>query len=294
MLRGCITALVTPFRNGRLDMAGFRRNVRFQLRSGVSGLLVAGSTGESPTLRSDEKLRLLEVAVDEAAGRGVPVIAGVGTNDTAKSVEQARAARRAGANALLVVAPYYNKPTPEGLFQHFSAVAKATDLPNIVYNIPSRSGINVAPSTIERLCRTCRTVVAVKEASGILDQTTEIICRCGDRVTVLSGDDSLTLPVLAAGGKGVISVVSNIAPAETRLMVEHFLAGNLEEAQKLHWKLYPLVKALFIEANPGPVKAAMSMLGMAADEMRLPLCPPPKEHREAIRRALVDFGLLDD
>lgn len=294
MLRGCITALVTPFRNGRLDIAGFRSNVRFQLHSGVSGLLVAGSTGESPTLSSDEKLQLLEVALDEAAGRGVPVIAGVGTNDTAKSIEQARAARRAGVNALLVVAPYYNKPTPEGLFQHFSAVANATDLPNIVYNIPSRTGVSVVPSIIERLCRVCSTVVAVKEASGNLDQTTEIICRCGDRVTVLSGDDSLTLPVLAAGGKGVISVVSNLIPVETSRMVEHFLSGNLEEAQKLHWKLYPLVKALFIETNPGPVKAAMSILGMVADEMRLPLCPPTQEHREAIRRALADFGLLDD
>uniref|UniRef100_A0A7C4CBS6 4-hydroxy-tetrahydrodipicolinate synthase n=1 Tax=candidate division WOR-3 bacterium TaxID=2052148 RepID=A0A7C4CBS6_UNCW3 len=292
MMKGCITALVTPFRNGRIDVAGFRRNVRFQLRNGVSGLLVAGSTGESPTLSSVEKARLLEIALEEAAGRGVLVVAGVGTNDTVKSVEQAKAARKAGAGALLVVAPYYNKPTPEGLFLHFRAVAEATDLPNIIYNIPGRSAVNITPGTIERLARTCRTVVAVKEASGSLDQATEILSRCGSRLTVLSGDDSLTLPILAAGGKGVISVVSNLVPAHTSMMVEHFLAGRVAEAQKLHLKLFPLVKAMFIESNPIPVKAAMAMLGMAAGDPRLPLCPPTAEHRSAIRRALVDYGLL--
>lgn len=291
-LKGCITALVTPFRNGRLDLAGFRRNIRFQLRSGVSGLLVAGSTGESPTLTTDEKTRLLEVARAEVGDSEVLVIAGVGTNDTARSVEQARMARKAGADALLVVAPYYSKPTPEGLFLHFRAVAEATELPNIVYNIPGRSGINVAPATIERLCRACPTVVAVKEASGSLDQTTEIICRCGSRVTVLSGDDSLTLPIMAAGGKGVISVVSNIVPRDASQMVEHSLASRTGEAQRLHWRLYPLVKALFVETNPIPVKAAMAMLGMAAGELRPPLCSPTEEHQRLIRQALVDYGLL--
>ncbi|MEO0086064.1 MAG: 4-hydroxy-tetrahydrodipicolinate synthase [candidate division WOR-3 bacterium] len=293
MLSGCITALVTPFRNGRLDIAGFRRNVRFQIRNGVSGLLVAGSTGESPTLTAEEKERLLDVAKAEVDGSGIPVVAGVGTNDTARSVEQARAARKAGADALLVVAPYYNKPTTEGLFLHFRAVAEATELPNIIYNIPGRSGVNIAPATIERLCRSCSNIVAVKEASGSLDQTTEILCRCGNRVTVLSGDDSLTLPILAAGGKGVISVVSNIVPGDTSSMVEHFLAGRLSEAQRLHWRLFALIKVLFIESNPIPVKAAMEILGMAAGEPRLPLCRPSDEHLAIIRQALVDYGLLD-
>ncbi len=289
-LHGCITALVSPFRHGRLDIPGFKRNVSFQIRNRVSGLLVAGSTGESPNLTESEWERLL-VTVREQVGTRVVVIAGAGTNSTSKSVKQVRKAERLKADAVLVVAPYYNKPSQEGLYRHFRTVAEATGLPMVVYNIPPRSVVNVLPATIERLARDCENIVAVKEASGSLDQSTEIIGRCGDRITVLSGDDSLTLPILSVGGKGVISVASNIVPLDIVKMIEHYSGGKVELAQGLHRRLFPLIKALFIEANPAPVKVAMNMLGMAAGEPRLPLVPPTPENQQAIRQALLDYGL---
>jgi 4-hydroxy-tetrahydrodipicolinate synthase len=289
-LSGCITALVTPFRGARLDIAGLRSNVRFQLKNRVSGLLVNGSTGEAPNLSSNEWGRSLAAVVEEAHGR-VKVIVGAGTNSTAKSIKQAKRAAALGADALLVVAPYYNKPTQEGLYRHFRAIAEVVDLPVIVYNIPPRSVVNILPATIERMARDCRNIVAVKEASGSLDQSSEIIQRCGNRVTVLSGDDSLTLPILAVGGKGVISVVSNIAPLDVSKMIEYYLAGKVELAAGMHRKLFPLIKAMFIETNPTPVKAAMSMLNMAAGEPRLPLVAPSEANQKAIRQALIDYGL---
>jgi 4-hydroxy-tetrahydrodipicolinate synthase len=287
---GCITALVTPFKGTRLDIAGLRRNVRFQLKNRVSGLLVCGSTGESPNLTEAEVERALAAVRAEVKGR-CTLIAGAGTNSTAKSVKQAKRAEALGADALLIVAPYYNKPTQEGLYCHFRAVAEAVKLPVIVYNIPPRSVVNILPATIERLARDCRNIVAVKEASGSLDQSTEIIQRCGDRITVLSGDDSLTLPILSVGGKGVISVVSNIVPSDVVKMIQHYLAGQVELAAGLHRKLFPLIKAMFIETNPAPVKVAMNFLGMAAGEPRLPLVPPTAEHRQSIRQALKNYGL---
>jgi 4-hydroxy-tetrahydrodipicolinate synthase len=289
-LSGCITALVTPFRGARLDIAGLRSNVRFQLKNRVSGLLVNGSTGEVPNLSSNEWGRSLAAVVEETHGR-VKVIVGAGTNSTAKSIKQAKRAAALGADALLVVAPYYNKPTQEGLYRHFRAIAEVVDLPVIVYNIPPRSVVNILPATIERMARDCRNIVAVKEASGSLDQSSEIIQRCGNRVTVLSGDDSLTLPILAVGGKGVISVVSNIAPLDVSKMIEYYLAGKVELAAGMHRKLFPLIKAMFIETNPTPVKAAMSMLNMAAGEPRLPLVAPSEANQKAIRQALIDYGL---
>jgi 4-hydroxy-tetrahydrodipicolinate synthase len=287
---GCITALVTPFKGAGLDTAGLRRNTRFQLKNHVSGLLVNGSTGEAPNLSEAEWERSLAAVVAEAHGR-VKVVAGAGTNSTAKSVKQAKRAAELGADALLVVAPYYNKPTQEGLYRHFRAIAEAVELPIIVYNIPPRSVVNILPATIERMAKDCRNIVAVKEASGSLDQSSEIIQRCGDRVTVLSGDDSLTLPILAVGGKGVISVVSNIAPLDVAKMVEYYLAGKVELAAGMHRKLFPLIKAMFIETNPSPVKAAMNMLNMAAGEPRLPLVPPTEASLKVIRQALLDYGL---
>jgi len=287
---GCITALVTPFKGARLDIVGLRSNVRFQIRNRVSGLLVNGSTGEAPTLSDGERERSLGAVVAEVNGR-VQVIAGVGTNSTPKSIRQARRAEALGADALLVVAPYYNKPSQEGLYRHFRAVAESVKLPTIVYNIPPRSVVNILPATIERLAGDCPSVVAVKEASGSLDQTSEIVQRCGDRVTVLSGDDSLTLPILSVGGKGVISVVSNIVPLDVGKMIEHYRAGKVELAAGLHRRLFPLIKALFIESNPTPVKAAMAMLNLAAGEPRLPLVSPSAESRAAIRKALVAYGL---
>jgi 4-hydroxy-tetrahydrodipicolinate synthase len=290
LLSGCITALVTPFKSGRLDVAGMRRNVRFQIKNKVSGLLVNGSTGEAPNLSETEWERSLATVVGEAAGR-VGVMCGAGTNSTAKSVKQAKRAKALGADSILVVAPYYNKPTPEGIYRHFRAIADAVNIPVVVYNIPPRSVINIAPATIERLARDCRNIVAVKEASGSLDQSTDIIQRCGDRITVLSGDDSLTLPILAVGGKGIISVVSNIVPHDVSLMVEHFRSGQAELAAGLHRKLFPLIKAMFIETNPSPVKVAMALLNMPAGEPRLPLVAPTEASLKAIAQAMREYGL---
>jgi len=287
---GCITALVTPFNGARLDVDGLRDNVRFQLRNRVSGLLVNGSTGEAPNLTSAEWERTLAAVVEKVHGR-VKVVAGAGTNSTAKSIKQAKRAETLGADALLVVAPYYNKPTQEGLYRHFRAIAEAVELPIIVYNIPPRSVVNILPATIEWMAKDCTNIVAVKEASGSLDQSSDIIQRCGNRVTVLSGDDSLTLPILSVGGKGVISVVSNIAPLDVAKMIEYYLSGKVELAAGMHRKLFPLIKAMFIETNPTPVKAAMNMLNMAAGEPRLPLVPPTEASQKAIRQALVDYGL---
>ncbi|MFO7638798.1 MAG: 4-hydroxy-tetrahydrodipicolinate synthase [bacterium] len=290
-MSGCVTALVTPFRAGRLDVPGLRRNVRCQLAGGVSGLLAAGSTGESAALSEAEFDRVVGTVVREAEGR-VPVMVGVGTNSTAKSLERLHRARALGADSLLAVAPYYVKPTQEGLYLHFRALAEAAGLPLVVYNIPGRSAVNVLPATVERLARDCPNVVAVKEASGSVDQATEIVARCGDRLAVLSGDDSLTLPIMAAGGRGVISVTSNVVPAEVSRMVAAFLAGNPAEATGLHLHLFPLTKALFVETNPIPVKAALEMLGMAAGEPRLPLTPLSAAGREVVRTALRRHGLL--
>ncbi len=290
MFSGCITALITPFKDGELDLTGLKENIRFQIAQGVSGILVCGSTGEAPSLTEKEWEAVLEVALSEAKGK-TKVIAGAGTNSTAKSVRQIKRAEELGVDAVLVVTPYYNKPTPEGIYRHFRACAEATRLPVIVYNIPPRSVVNVTPATVERLAKDCPNIVAVKEASGILDQSSELVLRCGERITVLSGDDSLTLPIMAVGGKGVISVVSNIVPADVEKMVREFLAGNIAVAREYHLRLFPLIKALFIESNPIPVKAAMNLLGMPAGEPRLPLCPLSKENEAILRRALIDYGL---
>ncbi len=291
MFSGCITALITPFKNGALDIEGLRANIKFQLSAGVSGVLVCGSTGEAPNLLEEEWQEVVRVAVAEAGGK-TKVLAGAGTNSTEKSIKQVKKAEELGVDGVLIVAPYYNKPTQEGLYRHFRACAEATKLPVIIYNIPPRSVVNVLPVTVERLAKDCSNIMAVKEASGSIDQASEIVLRCGEKVVVLSGDDSLTLPILAVGGKGVISVVSNIVPGDVEQMVQDYLAGRVDEARQKHWKLFPLVKALFVETNPIPVKAAMNMLGMAAGEMRLPLCALSKENEPLLRRALAEYGLM--
>ncbi|MFO7676685.1 MAG: 4-hydroxy-tetrahydrodipicolinate synthase [bacterium] len=289
-LHGCITALVTPFRSGRVDVVGLRRNVRFQLKSGVAGLLVAGSTGEAAALSEAEYEQVVRTVASEARGR-VVVMAGVGTSNTAKSVAALRRARALDVDLALVVAPYYVRPTQEGLYRHFRALAEESDLPILVYNIPGRSAVNILPATIERLARDCPGIVGVKEASGSVDQVSDTVCRCGGRLVVLSGDDTLTLPMLAVGARGVISVTGNIVPAEVSRMVELFLAGDPVGAGLLHHRLFPLTKALFVEANPIPVKAALEMLGMPAGEPRLPLTPLSAEGRKTVRAALVRHGL---
>ncbi len=286
---GSYVALVTPFdTQGRLDEDTYRELIIRQIKGGTRGLVPCGSTGEAATLLHEEYRRCIELACEVSRGE-VPVIAGIGTNATWKAVEQAREAETLGADALLVLAPYYNKPTQEGLYQHFRAVARETRLPIVVYNIPGRTGVNIAPKTIARMAKDCPNITAVKEAAGSLDQVSEILT-LAPRLDVLSGDDSLTLPMMAVGARGVISVVANIAPRETQRLCALFADGRPAQAAALHLKLFPLIKALFVETNPIPVKAAMAMLGLCRAEPRLPLTPLTTENRAALKAALKTFG----
>lgn len=290
MIKGVITALVTPLRNDRLDEEALRRLVDEQIRAGIDGLVPVGTTGESPTLSNEEHIRVVQIVVEEAKKR-VPVIAGTGANCTREAIELTSAAKAAGADATLQVTPYYNKPTQDGLFRHFKAVADATGLPMIVYNVPGRTGCDLLPDTIARLCELPQ-MVGVKEATGNLQRASQIISRVGDRVSMLSGDDATVLPFYAVGGHGCISVVSNVAPADMAGMWDAFVAGNLAKARELHYKVFPLSEGLFIEANPIPVKAALAMMGRIADEIRPPLYPMTGANREKVRTILSDLKLI--
>lgn len=290
-LQGSYPAVLTPFRKGMLDEPALRKLIRHLIRGGSSGLVACGSTGEAATLSPGESRRIISIAIQEAR-KNIPVIAGVGTNATEKAREMALAAAGLGVNALLLLTPYYNKPTQEGLFLHFQEVARSVRLPIIVYNIPGRTAINVQPATLARLARACPNVIAVKEASGSLDQVSEILNRCPAGFTVLSGDDSLTLPMMALGAKGVISVVANILPREIARLCSSFLDGDVRTAQRLHGKLFPLIKALFVETNPIPVKAAAAMMGLCENELRLPLTRISAENRKILVRALRSYGCL--
>ena len=289
---GSYVALVTPFdRDGRLDEDAYRHLIHRQLKGGTRGLVPCGSTGEAATLMHEEYRRAIEIACDESRGE-VPVIAGVGANATWKAVESAREAESLGADALLVLAPYYNKPTQEGIYQHFRAVACESRLPIVVYNIPGRTGVNIAPKTLARLAKDFPTIMAVKEAAGSLDQVSEILTLTKPGFTVLSGDDSLTLPMMAVGAKGVVSVVANVAPKQTQALCAAALKGDYKRAASLHLKLFPLIKSLFIETNPIPVKAALAMMGVCRPEPRLPLTVLSAENRPALKKALKEFGLI--
>jgi 4-hydroxy-tetrahydrodipicolinate synthase len=289
---GSYVALVTPFdRHGQVDAAALRRLVRSHLSSGTAGLVPCGSTGEAATLTHDEYRRVIELTLEESRGL-LPVIAGVGTNATAKAVEMAREAESLGADALLVLSPYYNKPTQEGLYKHFRAVARNTRLPIIVYNIPGRTAVNILPKTIARIAADCPNVAAVKEASGNIDQVSEIVAGARKGLAVLSGDDSLTVPMMAVGAAGVISVVANVAPKETAAMCAAALSGDFKKARSLHLRLFPLVKALFVETNPIPVKAALELMGLCGREPRLPLTALTAANRSLMRRSLAACGLL--
>ena len=290
-LQGSYPALLTPFRHGALDEAAIRNLVSRLIRGGSSGLVPCGSTGEAATLSAAEYRRVISIVVEEAR-RKVPVIAGVGTNDTAKAREMAETAASLGADALLVLTPYYNKPTQEGIFLHFQEVARTVRLPIIAYNIPGRTAVNIQPATMARMARACRNIVAVKEASGSLDQVSEILNLCPPGFTVLSGDDSLTLPMLAIGARGVISVVANILPQDTARLCTSFLKGDAGTAQRIHRKLFPLIKALFIETNPIPLKTAAAMMGICRNELRLPLTPISSEHAKLLARELRAYGCL--
>ncbi|MCE5336250.1 MAG: 4-hydroxy-tetrahydrodipicolinate synthase [Desulfobacteraceae bacterium] len=291
MFHGAMVAIVTPFKNGELDEAGFRQLIEFQIENGTTAIVPCGTTGESATLSIAEHERLIEITVEQAAGR-VPVIAGTGSNNTREAVNLTRHAKKSGADAVLMISPYYNKPTQEGLFLHFEQVAKSVDIPIIVYNIPGRTAVNIEPATIARLAR-IDNIIGVKEASGSMKQITDIISMCGDDFTVLSGEDFLTFPLMCVGGRGVISVVSNVDPRGMSDLCSLYLDGKIEQARKLYYDLLPLCHALFFETNPSPVKAAMSMMNLIeSDEVRLPLAPMSAGNRERLRAVLESRGLL--
>ena len=287
---GCGTALVTPFtRSGALDEAGVRRLARRQIDAGIHFLVPCGTTGETPTLTPDERLRIVEIIVEEAKGK-VPVLAGAGGYNTHEVIEAAQQMARAGADGILSVAPYYNKPTPEGLYQHYKAIAEALPVPVIVYNVPGRTGVNVDVTTITRLSAVPN-IVGVKEASGNMTQMCEICRAVPSDFLVLSGDDALTLPVMSIGGRGIISVAGNEIPGEMSRMVEFAERGDFASARKLHHDLLPLMQINFIESSPIPVKAAMAMMGLVEEIYRLPLVPPRPASRDRIAQVLRDLGL---
>jgi 4-hydroxy-tetrahydrodipicolinate synthase len=286
---GCTVALVTPFVDGSLDEASLRRQVEWHINQGTPVLSPVGTTGESPTLSHEEHERVIAIVIEAASGR-VRVMPGTGSNSTSEAIRLTRFAARAGADGALVVAPYYNRPNQEGMYRHFAAIAECADLPIVLYNIPSRTGRNVEPETVERLA-TLGPIVAVKEASGSLDQVSELLERTD--LTILSGDDSLTLPMLAVGAEGVVSVVGNLVPRDVMALIEAFQSGRLAEARGIHGRLFPLCRDLLgLAPNPVPVKAALALVGRGAGEVRLPLCPLDERSLAVLRGSLIRYGLL--
>jgi 4-hydroxy-tetrahydrodipicolinate synthase len=283
--------MVTPFRDGEVDEATLAELVEFHVANGTDGLVPCGTTGESPTLSHGEHKRVIELVIKAARGR-IPVVAGTGSNSTAEAIEMTVHAAKAGADGALLVSPYYNKPTQQGLYEHFKAIAQAApDLPLIVYNIQGRTAVNVETETMARLAQ-IPNIVGVKEASGNLDQMTSVILACGPDFSVVSGDDSLTLPLMAVGGRGVISVLANLLPREVAELTHAALDGDAKRARELHQRLFPICRAMFIETNPIPVKEAMAMLGMIRAEWRLPMCPMTDANRERLRKVLLTTGIL--
>ena len=290
MFKGAIVAIVTPFKNGRVDEEKLRELIEFQIENGTDGIVPCGTTGESPTLSHEEHDRVIEITVD-AVKRRVPVIAGTGSNSTAEALRLTEHAREVGADGALMVCPYYNRPTQEGLYQHYKTVAEKVKIPIIVYNIPGRTGVNLLPETMARLAKVPG-IVGTKEASGSLKQMHEVIQLCGPDFAVLSGDDFFTYPLLCLGGHGIISVVSNIVPGDMAALVDAFAAGDLQKAKNLHYRMAPLVDSLFIETNPTPVKAALAMMGKIEYEVRLPLAKMSEANYEKLRKIMINYGLL--
>ena len=291
MFRGSIVAIVTPFKNGQVDTLKFKELIEFQIKSGIQGIVPCGTTGESPTLTFEDHHRVVETCVTTVNKR-IPVIAGTGSNATAEAVALTQHAAKAGADGALVVTPYYNKPTQKGLYLHFKAVADSVKIPIILYNIEGRTARNIETDTVARLARDCKNIVGVKEASGNLQQIKDVHRVCGDKFIIFSGDDALTLPVMEIGGVGVISVVANIIPKDVAALVTAFNAGNKVKASEINDKMIPLIKAIFIETNPIPVKKAMELLGMCSSQMRLPLCEMEEANIEKLKVALHNYGLL--
>ncbi len=290
MFKGSMVALVTPFRNGKVDEKALKELVEFHIKSGTSALVPCGTTGESATLSYAEHDRVIELTVEYAKGR-IPVIAGTGSNSTDEAIVLTKHARDAGAAASLQVSPYYNRPTQKGLYLHFKAIAEAVDIPIILYNIASRTGVNIEPETMVKLSQV-KGIIGVKEASGSLEQMARIRKACDKNFLLISGDDALTLPVMAIGGVGIISVVANIIPKDVADMCGAFAGGDLKKAEKLHYGMLDLVKAMFVETNPIPVKTAMGLLKMCGSEMRLPLCEMLPENRDKLVKAMKEYKLL--
>ncbi len=290
MFTGSLVAIVTPFRKGKVDERALTDLIEWQIAHGTNGIVPCGTTGESATLSHDEHNRVIELTVEVVRHR-VPVVAGTGSNSTDEAIALTKHAKQAGADAALLITPYYNKPTQEGLYRHYRAVAEAVDLPLVLYNIPGRTGVNMLPTTIARLTA-LPTIVGVKEGSGSVQQASDLVQMCGDRLTVLAGDDALTLPMMAVGGKGVITVTANIVPAEMARLVAAFTEGKIEEARRIHFKLSPLFAALFFETNPIPVKEALSLMGKIDPELRLPLCSMAQDTREKLVQVLKDASLI--
>ncbi len=290
MFKGSMVAIVTPFKGGKLDEKALGDLIEFHIKNGTDVIVPCGTTGESATLSHEEHHRVVELTI-KTVNKRVPVIAGAGSNSTDESLELTKFAKKAGADGVLLITPYYNKPTQEGLYRHFKKVADSVDIPIVLYNVPGRTGVNMLPSTVARL-REVKNIVGLKEATGDMKQVSEIIRLCGKDFDVISGDDFTTLPLLCLGGVGGISVTANVAPADCAGMVDAFLAGKMQEALGFHYKLEPLHNAMFIETNPIPAKTSLALMGKIAEEFRLPLCPMADANKEKLKKALKDYGLI--
>ncbi len=291
VIQGAIVAIVTPFKDGEVDEQGLRDLIEWHIKAGTHCILPCGTTGESATLSHEEHMKVVEIAIDQVKGR-VPVIAGTGSNSTDETIMLTHHAKKAGADAALVITPYYNKPSQEGLYQHFTTVAKECKFPMILYNVPGRTGVNMLPATVAR-CAKNRYVIGIKEATGSLKQVSDVIRMCPKNFIVLSGDDFTAFPTLAIGGKGVISVASNVMPKEMANMMNYFFKGDMDKARRLHYKLFPLFEALFYETNPVPAKTALAAMGkIDSEEVRLPLAPMSDENRQKLMDVLKSLKLL--
>jgi 4-hydroxy-tetrahydrodipicolinate synthase len=290
MFKGSMVAIVTPFRNGKVDEKALGDLIEFHIKSGTDVIVPCGTTGESATLSHEEHHRVVEFTI-KTVNKRVPVIAGAGSNSTDETLELTAFSKNAGADGVLLITPYYNKPTQEGLYQHFKKVAESVDIPIVLYNVPGRTSVNMLPATVARL-RTIRNIVGIKEATGDMKQVSELIRLCGRDFDVISGDDFTTLPLLHLGGVGAISVTANIAAADAAAMFDAFFAGKYEEALRLHYRMEPLHGMMFIETNPIPVKTALAMMGRINEEVRLPLWPLAEANKEKLRKALKDYGLI--
>jgi len=290
MFKGSIVAIVTPFNNGMVDEKKLRELVDFQIENGTDAIVACGTTGESSTLDNEEHLNVIKIVFDQAKGR-VPVIAGTGSNSTAEAIHLTREAKAIGVAGVLLVTPYYNKPTQEGLYRHYLAIADAVEIPQILYNVPGRTAVNLLPETVARLAGH-KNIVAIKEATGSLQQASEVLALCGDQIDVFSGDDFITFPMMACGAKGVISVTANIMPKAIGDLTDAFYAGDLEKARQLHLQTLKINNAMFIESNPVPVKTALGLMGKCSDEVRLPLVPMSAANKAKLEAIMKEYKLI--